>query len=131
MSENMKPCLCPGCGKDAERIVPSTLESVFHQDVTGPVPQNTGISAIDADIDRAIGKSSETGWKAHVERVAEKKRILSENPEASGYDLTETPDGDFEVMPKDKRGFQDRALEINTLAVGTLKKEALPKGDGK
>jgi len=117
----LKPRPCPECGQDAERLVPSSIGGVFLQDVTGPVPQNTGVASLDAHIDRVIGKSAEKGWKVHSNRVDEKKAVLAENPGATGYDLTETPDGGFEIMPENKRGFQDRALAINSLAISSLK----------
>jgi len=114
---------CPDCGGDAERKMPENVMSVFNQDVSGPIPQNTGVASLDAHIDRVIGKSAEQGRKAHVVRVDAKKQILRENPEATGYDITKTPEGEFTLMSKEERNARETALSVNNQAMKVIQQE--------
>jgi len=129
MAESMKPAPCPSCGGEAPRVVPDDVGGIFKQGVSGPVPQNTGISQLDAHIDRVIGKSAEAGWTTHSDRVDAKRRILADNPGTSGHDITENPDGSFGVLSEKERGVRDRAQAINSLAIESLK-QAAPSGKG-
>jgi putative FmdB family regulatory protein len=116
--ENDHPC--HACNQPANRLMPASVKGVFNKDVTGPVPQNTGIHSLDAHIDRVIGKSAAQGWATHENRVADKREVLRQNPEATGHDLTQRPDGSWGTLSKEERGFQDRALAINSAAQSSL-----------
>ena len=114
---------CPSCGALAGRLMPATVKGVFVKDVTGPTPQNTGIHSLDAHIDRVIGKSATQGWVVQEGRVEIKREFLRQNPEATGHDLSQNPDGTWRVLSSKERGFQDRALTINSQAIGFLKRK--------
>jgi putative FmdB family regulatory protein len=88
MSERHEKKPCPSCGSESERLMPDGVNGFFEQDVTGPVPQNTGISQIDADIDRTIGASAKKGC-----------------------------DGSYRPMEDGERAVQARALNIHDLAM--------------
>jgi len=108
-------------------MLPETVSGHFNKDVTGPVPQNTGIHSLDAHIDRVIGKSAAQGWDVQERRVADKKEVLRNNPDADGHDLSEEPDGSWKVLSKKERGFQDRALAINSKAMTTFSRRKARK----
>jgi len=123
MDKHADPKECPDCGEMAERQMPETVAGVFSQEVSGPIPQNTGISSIDTHIDRVIGQSAEQGRKAHVVRVDTKKELLRNNPDATGYDITQTPDGEFTLMSKDQRKAREAALAVNNKAMNAIEQE--------
>ncbi len=122
MKDHQKPVKCKGCGEEAPRHLSPDVGGVFNQETDGlPQPQNTGVSAIDTVADRAIGASAKAGW-AHVrKRVARKRGILRDNPEAEPEDLSRTPDGDYKVLDPEARGVHERANAINSKAMETLR----------
>jgi len=123
-----KAQLCPSCDQPAERLMPASVNGVFVHEVTGPGPQNTGISSLDAHIDRVIGQSAAQGWAAHEQRVTDKKEVLRNNPGATGESLSQEPDGSWRVLSGGERGFQDRAQAINKAAMDFLGKKKRPAG---
>ena len=120
-SKHSDPRKCPDCEEMAPRLMPEGVTGMFKKEVTGPVPQNTGISGLDAHIDRTIGASAEQGWDEHGKRVADKKKVLEDNPGASGHDLSRTPDGDWRVMKPEERASAETARRIDSLAMGAHK----------
>jgi putative FmdB family regulatory protein len=66
---------CPECGKPATKK-PSAASHSFAHKPTGPVPQNTGVSQIDHNFDRVIGRDAEEKWKIIEQRNAEKDRLI-------------------------------------------------------
>lgn len=71
---------CKGCAGTAERQVSSSNFTFKHQP-TGPVPQNTGVSSIDHNFDRVIGRDAEQRWEtidkrrdAKVKAAVEERR---------------------------------------------------------
>ena len=120
-AKHKDPKLCPDCGKPAARMMPTDVSGTFNQAVSGPVPQNTGISALDAHIDRVIGQSAKQGWEEMDKIRAEKRRTLRQNPGAKTEDLSRNLDGSYRVKPKDEKAFHERAVKINDLANKTLR----------
>ena len=123
MAKHAEPKKCPECGKEADRLMPSDVNGVFNQEVSGPIPQNTGVDSLDAHIDRVIGQSAEQGRKAHVARVDTKKELLRDNPDATGKDITKTSDGEFHLMSQEERNARDAALSINNQAMNAIEQE--------
>jgi putative FmdB family regulatory protein len=118
------PKPCPDCGKQAPRYLPEDVNGVFHQEISnGPVPQNTGISQLDAHIDRVIGQSAQQGWEVHNQRLSDKRQILRENPNVTGFDLSKNPDGSYKVLKPEERAIHERANTINSLALSSLKQK--------
>lgn len=130
MANHAKPKKCPDCGKMADRMMPTDVNGVFNQEVSGPIPQNTGVDSLDAHIDRVIGQSAEQGRKAHVARVDTKKELLRDNPGATGKDITKTPDGEFRVMSAEERRARDTALSINNQAMNAIEQERTKSASG-
>ena len=122
MKDHQKPKKCPDCGAEAQRVVPDEVAGVFNQDVTGPVPQNTGLSQYDAHVDRVIGKSADQGRKVQEIRRKVKGQVLNSNPGVTPEDLSLNPDGTYRVLTPEERGVHERANTINSLAMKTLKK---------
>lgn len=108
---------CEACGEEVERSVPETVAGVFNQTPDGPVPQNTGVSSFDLHVDRIIGASAEKGWAFQDGRDKEKREVLREHPEADTSDLSEAPDGEWEVMPPEVKQRTLRARLINSKAM--------------
>jgi len=123
MAKHADPKECPECGEMAQRVMPETVNGVFGQEVSGPVPQNTGVDSIDAHIDRVIGQSAEQGRKAHIDRVNTKKSLLRDNPGATGKDITRTAEGEFRLMSSEERKARETALSINNQAMNTIEQE--------
>jgi len=122
MTDSMSQKECPDCGQMAGRAVPESVEGNFDHDVSGPVPQNTGISQIDAIADRAIGKSARKGWEVADKRVQDKRRVLA-GSEATGHDLSRNPDGSYRVMTPEEKGVHERSQEIHSKAMTELLKK--------
>ena len=121
IKDHQKPRKCPDCGELAPRHVPDNVSGVFNQPVTGPVPQNTGLSQLDAHIDRVIGQSAKQGWDVHGKRKQVKEEVLQAVPGKRPEDLSLNPDGSYRVMAPEERGVHERANTINSLAMTTLK----------
>ena len=120
MESSTKDRTCPGCSEMAKRLMPESASGHFNQKVNGPVPQNTGIHDLDTHIDRVIGQSAAQGWGVAEERVADKRRVLADNPTATGHDLSRIPEGGYEVLAPEERGVYDRAQAINSLAMSSF-----------
>lgn len=120
MSRSQEPQHCPSCETPAERMMPDDVSGHFNKSVTGPVPQNTGISQLDAHIDRTIGTSAKQGWDEHNRRVQEKRKILS-RPENKGTTLSRNPDGSYRPLTLEERKVQARALNIHEAAMNRRK----------
>lgn len=96
--------------------MPEGVNGFFNKEVTGPGPQNTGISGLDAHIDRVIGAHAKQGWEEHGKRAAEKTKLLAQ-PEAEGKALSRNPDGSYRVMESEEAAVQKRALTIHNMAM--------------
>ena len=132
MANSMENQDCPDCGTSAERVVPEKVEGSFVQDVSGPVPQNTGVSQIDAVADRAIGKAAQQGWEVADRRVQDKRQVLSGTPNATGHDLSRNPDGTYRVMSSEEKGVHARSQKIHGKAMtelGSKKTEPAPASE--
>jgi len=116
-----EPVKCQSCGAPAPRVMPTSVEGVFHQEAKGIGPQNTGVSSFDSHVDRVIGVSSNDGWKHQAQRAALKEQVLRGNPGVSAADLTELPDGSWEVMDPGSKQYQERGRVINKLAMDSGK----------
>jgi len=121
MKDHQKPKECPSCKASAQRVIPEDVAGVFNQSVTGPIPQNTGLTSFDGHTDRVIGVSAKQGWDEHEKRVRLKKRVLADNPGASPEALSRNPDGSYRLLAPEERGVHDRANAINSLAMKTLR----------
>jgi putative FmdB family regulatory protein len=121
MKEATQPCKCPSCGEDAQRHLPDGVSGVFQQNVTGPVPQNTGITQLDAHIDRVIGKSAEQSWVVHEERKSRKKDLLEQDPGATQAHISRNPDGTYRTLTDKEAGVHHRANLINAMAMKARK----------
>ncbi len=123
MSQHSSPQPCPSCQAMAARIMPSDVQGVFNQEVSGPVPQNTGLASLDEHIDRVIGQSAAQGRMVHSQRVEVKRELLRDNPGATGYDITKLPDGSFDIMSEKDRKAHDKAKKINSMAMKAIEQD--------
>lgn len=113
---------CPECYNPAELVLSEDISFSFDNELThaGPVPQNTGVSSLDNDVDRVVGKDAEERWKVYDQRDALKRSILRSNPGKHSNDLSMLPDGRYRVMdPGEKktkrnyRAFHNLAVKVN------------------
>ncbi len=111
-----EPRKCPECGDSANPCLPATVAGHFKKDVTGPVPQNTGIADLDAHIDRVIGQSAAQGWEQHEKRVDHKREVIARSG-VSGGNLSRTVDGDYIPLKPEEKAAHDRALAIHNKAM--------------
>lgn len=123
LGDHSKPKECPACGQMAPSVVPSQVQGHFRKDVTGPMPQNTGIQGLDAHIDRTIGQSAKQGWDVAERRVADKKQVLAANPGATGYDLSKQPDGSYRVLEPEERAVHERSQAIHGAAMDVAQQD--------
>lgn len=105
---------CPACGTVAVLVPPPTVQGHFKKEVTGPVPQNTGIHDLDTHIDRVIGQSAAQGREVIRDRHRTKQQILDDNPGLTGADLSRNPDGSYRVLRPEERAAHRRAQNIHT-----------------
>lgn len=105
---------CPACGGMAGLVPPPAVQGHFKKEVSGPVPQNTGIHDLDTHIDRVIGQSAAQGREVIHDRHRTKQQVLDDNPGATGADLSRNPDGSYRVLPSKERDAHQRALGIHT-----------------
>ncbi|MEL7340919.1 MAG: FmdB family zinc ribbon protein [Bacteroidota bacterium] len=86
------------CGEMAE-FVASESSYQFHTDLKpGLTPQNTGVSQLDREADRIIGRDSEKSWAIINRRTQAKEEIMEAYGLNSKLALARTPDGDYEPM---------------------------------
>jgi len=114
VSDRRKPKPCPSCGEQAPPIPPSTVAGQFKKDVTGPVPQNTGIHDLDTHIDRVIGQSADQGWAVAEGRKRQKEELI-----ANGTDphlIRKNLDGSYGEMKPEEKAIHTRALKIHEKA---------------
>jgi putative FmdB family regulatory protein len=119
--EQTKPC--PACPEQGKPIPPSGVHGHFKKEVTGPVPQNTGIHDLDTKIDRVIGQSSHQGWEVAEGRKRMKQEVMHREG-VTGHDLSKNLDGSYRVLKPEERGLHERSQAIHQ-AAGERKK---PKG---
>jgi len=91
----------------------SAPEFAFSSPTSGAGPQNTGVSGLDHDADRAIGRDAEVQWTAVAARQDRKLKILAQNPENEGKDLSRTFDDDYRVMTPDQRNAAETARGLH------------------
>jgi hypothetical protein len=101
-------------------MVPESVTGFFNKSVTGPVPQNTGISQLDTHIDRAIGTHAHQGWEAHQQREVDKRKTFAHQG-VHRAPLSKNPDGSYRVMSANETEVQRRALNIHDLAMQNRK----------
>lgn len=117
---------CPNC---SEAVLPelSAPEFAFSHTPDGPGPQSTGVSALDHDVDRVIGRDAERQWAAVATRQKRKLQHLAANPEKSGHDLSRTFDDDYRIMNPDERQAAETARNLHHEAVDQIKQHAQGK----
>lgn len=120
------PLSCEGCGKAAKIIPPPTVAGHFKKNVTGPVPQNTGIHDLDTHIDRVIGQSSKQGWDVAEERKRQKEDVMASHGVTGDY-LSKNPDGSYRVLTEVEKAAHDRSQAIHGAAMSWRKKRG-PRG---
>ena len=129
-SQAQAPLKCE-CGAQVSLAVPHTMNSTFHVAGDGGVgPQNTGVSAYDANVDRVIGAHAQTSWASIDKRLNHKKKILSNNPQASGYDLSRKKDGDYRIMTSKERRAAETARNLHNKALALMDKSRAQKKKG-
>lgn len=118
---------CGNCGSyKTKRLLPSQLNTSFSVGDGNPTPQNTGISHVDYNADRAIGAAAAKTWLTVSDRNARKHELLAENPEVSGHDLSRfslscengvEKGADYRIMKKEERNARDTAMAIHAKAL--------------
>lgn len=128
MSKRDEKHPCPECESPSQILMPEAVNGFFNKGVTGPGPQNTGLSGLDAHIDRVIGTHAKQGWEAHDQRNADKRKALSGIPseEAGAKELAKNPDGSYRVMTPEEQAAHGRVLTINNLAMEHRKAKTDP-----
>ena len=121
MKDHNKAQVCPDCGEFAEQQVPEKVHGSFQMGNASPLPQNTGVSKVDTDYDRAIGSSAKAGWAAQEKRDKEKINTIQATG-AELADLSLNPDGTYHVLAKEERGVFERGNAINQKAMEVLTK---------
>lgn len=91
----------------------SVPEFAFSHTPDGVGPQNTGVSGVDLEVDRVIGRDAERQWAAVAARQDRKQQVLAANPGASGFDLSRTPDNDYRVMDPEERQAAETARRVH------------------
>lgn len=103
---------CLSCGTSVQAQL-SAPEFAFSHTPEGPTPQNTGVSGVDLEVDRVIGRDAEKQWAAVAARQDRKQQVLAANPGATGFDLSRTPDNDYRVMEPEERQAAETARRLH------------------
>lgn len=122
MAKREDPRACPECGTSAKRTVPEEVSGHFNHEVSGPVPQNTGIAGLDADYDRVIAQHAQQGWSVIDQRVREKRRIMASEG-VPGEQLSRNLDGSYRTMSPDEHSTLERGLAIHHAAMDWRQEE--------
>lgn len=114
---------CPACGEIADRIPPKTVGYTFQPTPTaeGPIPQNTGVSSYDYEVDRIVGAEAEQRWSAVEQREALKRSVMRDAPGATKQDLSALPDGSYRVMSSGEKRTTRNTRAFHNLATGLSK----------
>jgi len=126
MKDHSQTKPCPDCGEQSSRKMPTDINSTFNQSMEGIGPQNTGVSQLDAHIDRVIGQSAQQSWSEIEKRERVKKEILAKNPNIPVSQLSRNPDGSYRILKPEEKAVQERALKIDALAVENQKNNPPP-----
>lgn len=116
MADHSKPQVCPDCKSLAPRHMPDGVKGVFNLTTSGVGPQNTGVTELDANLDRVVGEDAKKGWAAIEDRDKVKNETLRANPGATALDLSKNPDGSYRVMAPAEKKAHARAFTINAMA---------------
>ena len=124
------------CGSlQTVRMVPESVRVAFGSNSESPLPQNTGISAVDYSADRTIGESAAKIWGDVSDRNRRKREVLAENPGVSGDRLSrfsiDTREGvefgaDYLVMAPEEDNARKLACSIHQKA---LEAGVVPEAD--
>jgi len=117
---------CPNCAKDVSPEL-SAPEFAFSHTPEGLGPQSTGVSGLDHDVDRIVGRDAERQWAAVAERKNRKNRILASNPDKDLEDLSRTFDDDYRVMTRAERRAAATAANLHHEAVDQIKQHTQGK----
>jgi putative FmdB family regulatory protein len=115
------PHNCPACGTVVQRNMPGGMNYTINQSVTGPIPQNSGYSGIDANVDRVVGRDAEDKWKVIDTRDTAKRELLRQSDTEEKSRLSRNPDGTYRVMDDTEAETSDRVQLFNNVAMGLLK----------
>lgn len=93
----------------------------FNHETAGLGPQNTGVSSVDYDVDRVIGKDAQKRWAAYAKRDRRKQQVLAGNPTKTKRDLAvQEVEGeiDYRVMSEDEVRSSRNTRAFHNLAKG-------------
>ena len=125
ITEYQSSAECPECQIPVAKT-PSAANHTFAHVPTGPVPQNTGVHAIDHNVDRVIGRDAQQKWEAIQLRQRDKREILRNNPGSTGFDLSRTADGSYRIMKPEERRAAETARSIHDQATKMLEGKTKP-----
>jgi putative FmdB family regulatory protein len=99
---------CELCGESMRKLVSAANHSFAHTP-TGPVPQNTGVKALDHKMDTVIGRDAANRWETIEARQKVKRGVLrdahKQGVAAKPEHLVRTRDGagDYRVITEPER----------------------------
>lgn len=124
---------CKRCSKEA-KLKLTASSSMFAHIPTAPVPQNTGVSSVDHDVDMIVARSSVANHREMVARQDYKKRLMHRY-QVSGWHVARAPTGerdsqgreidDYWVMPEAEKKVADKARPMAHRAAKQIHQEAL------
>lgn len=90
---------CKRCGKEAAGVR-TAAKAAFAHVPEGPVPQNTGVSSVDHDVDLVVARSSQQNLREMAARQDYKKRLMHQR-NATGGHLARVPTGEVDGRGRD------------------------------
>lgn len=124
---------CPECGTAMKKMV-SAANHTFAHTPNAPVPQNTGVKAIDHSYDRVIGRDAEQKWRQIEDRNKHKESII-QDARKQGLDVksehlvkTREGAGDYRVIGEKERQEVNRRRKLAE-AVGKAASPNAPAGE--
>jgi len=82
----------------------------------GPRPQNTGVSGIDHDVDRIVGRDAELRLQEMQKRQDHKREVIHRHNTSGDY-LTRLENGDYAVMSEQERVAAKKGRLLNQEAL--------------
>lgn len=114
---------CSECGTLVSRGLPKTLYTATSGG-GADLREDTGLSGVDYNFDRAVGESSKKNWQGIARRQRDKIDVVQSHG-VTGWDLSRNADGTYRVMSPEERTASEKVREFHFKTVKDGKDKGL------
>ncbi len=139
LSERKETVPCKRCPKEAHLKL-TVSSTMFAHIPNAPVPQNTGASAVDHDVDLIVARSAKANLREMLARQDYKRRLMHQH-DVSGHRIARVPTGDVDakghavddywVMSEAEKRATDQARQLGEAAARQIHAEAMRRNPPK